>query len=292
MVTGKDIISVYRIHVYTDHLSFGVSGLFLLFVWDKRKKERSIMLESDFFDNETESIIDISAFYGERKQIADKCLIIFSKEIHTYLLENFRCEIIGEIGACNGHIPIYCLNYKGEKIAFYLTGIGSAVASSMCYESHYIMGATKYIMFGSCGSLDHAKTKGRFILPTESYRGEGASHYYAPSSDYIAIRNSNALADIFDKMKVPYIQGRVWTTDSMLRETKGLVEKRTQEGCIAVEMELAGVQAICDFYGMQLYDFLEPGDVLSDSGYEAEGLKGANHNIGKVLIALEIASFL
>lgn len=122
------------------------------------------------------------------------------------------------------------------------------------------------------------------------YRGEGASHYYAPSSDYITIRNSNALAGIFDKMKVPYIQGRVWTTDSMLRETKGLVEKRKQEGCIAVEMELAGVQAVCDFYGMQLYDFLEPGDVLSDSGYEAVGLKGANHNIGKVLIALEIAA--
>ena len=27
-VTGKDIISEYRIHVYADHLSFEVSGLF------------------------------------------------------------------------------------------------------------------------------------------------------------------------------------------------------------------------------------------------------------------------
>lgn len=52
----------------------------------------------------------------------------------------------------NGNISIYCLDYKGEKIAFYLTGIGSAVASSMCYESHHVIGATKYIMFGSCGS--------------------------------------------------------------------------------------------------------------------------------------------
>ena len=22
---------------------------------------------------------------------------------------------VGEIGACNGHIPIYCMEYKGEK---------------------------------------------------------------------------------------------------------------------------------------------------------------------------------
>ena len=42
----------------------------------------------------------------------------------------------------------------------------------------------------------------------------------------------------------------------MLRETVGLVEKRREEVCIAVEMELAGVQALCDFYGLELYDIL------------------------------------
>ena len=48
----------------------------------------------------------------------------------------------------------------------------------------------------------------------------------------------------------------------MLRETVNLVRKRKEEGCIAVEMELAGVQAISDFYGFELYDFLVAGDVL------------------------------
>ena len=56
-----------------------------------------------------------------------------------------------------------------------------------------------------------------------------------------------------------------------------------------MEMELAGVQALCDFYDLTLYDFLEAGDVLSDSGYEIEGLKDANHSLGKLFIALEIA---
>ena len=116
--------------------------------------------------------------------------------------------------------------------------------------------------------------------------------YYAPSSDYLTIKNSDVLADLFTKIKAPFVQGRVWTTDSMLRETKGLVAKRKEEGCIAVEMELAGVQAICDFYGLELYDFLEAGDVLEESGYEYEGLHDANHNIGKALIALEIATLL
>lgn len=43
----------------------------------------------------------------------------------------------------------------------------------------------------------------------------------------------------------------------MIRETKGLVRKRMEEGCIAVEMELAGVQSVCDFYNLKLYAFLK-----------------------------------
>ena len=46
---------------------------------------------------------------------------------------------------------------------------------------------------------------------------------------------------------------------------------------------------MCDFYGLELYDFLEAGDVLESSGYDVEGLYNANHNFGKLYIALETA---
>lgn len=167
-----------------------------------REGVNAIMLQSDFFDNETKALIDLNVIYGAGKRITNKRLIIFSKEIHTYLLEHYECEIIGEIGACNGNIPIYCLEYKGEKIAFYLTGIGSAVASSMCYESHHVIGATKYIMFGSCGSLDKEATKGKFIIPTESYRGEGASHYYAR----LTFLDSKRRKIVVELIKISYIK--------------------------------------------------------------------------------------
>ena len=142
-------------------------------------------MREEFYDDKTEPIIELKQFYGEQKHLVDKCLIIFSKVIHDHILEKFDCVEIGSLGACNGRIPIYCLEYKGEKIAFYLTGIGSAFASGACYEAHWVIGATKFIMFGSCGSLDPEQTTGRFIIPTESYRGDGASYYYAPASDYI-----------------------------------------------------------------------------------------------------------
>ena len=75
----------------------------------------------------------------------------------------------------------------------------------------------------------------------------------------------------------------------MLRETVNLVRKRKEEGCIAVEMELAGVQAICDFYGFELYDFLVAGDVLIEGNYETDGLSASNHDLDKLFLALQIA---
>ena len=78
----------------------------------------------------------------------------------------------------------------------------------------------------------------------------------------------------------------------MIRETKGLVRKRMAEGCIAVEMELAGVQSVCDFYNLKLYALFEAGDILDTNGYEVKGLNNANHSLIKLYIALETATHI
>ena len=47
---------------------------------------------TDSYDIETEPIIRLQDFYGNPKHIVDICLIIFSKEIHTHLLNTFECD--------------------------------------------------------------------------------------------------------------------------------------------------------------------------------------------------------
>ena len=242
------------------------------------------------YDDKTKPVIDVGVFYGEKKHLLDKCLILFSKEIHDHLLERSDCAVVGDIGACNGVTPIYRFDLDGESVAFYLSAIGSAIASGSCYEVHWQTGVTKYVMFGSCGTLDPEQTAGKYIIPTESYRGEACSYYYAEPADYIPIRNADKLSAIFDEIGAPYVKGRVWTTGSMLRETSGLVRKRKNEGCLAVEMELAGVEAVCDFHGLELYNFLEAGDVLGESSWDIENLPAANHDLGKLMIAFKIAN--
>lgn len=241
----------------------------------------------DSYDKDTEPVISLKHFYGEKKDLTEKCLIIFSKKILDYLLDHFECQEIGHIESASGSRPIYKSHFEGQEFAFYLTMMGSALASADCVEVNWMTGANQFIMFGSCGSLDKEKTFGKYIIPTEAYRGEGASYYYAPPSDYLEIQKHDKVEDFFIREKAPYVKGKVWTTDVMIRETRGLVAKRKSEGCIAVEMELAGVQAACNFYGFELYHFLESGDVLNESSYEVEGLHSANHDLGKLYLALK-----
>lgn len=118
------------------------------------------------------------------------------------------------------------------------------------------------------------------------------SYHYAPPQNYIQIKNAEVIENIFRTLDLPYVKGRVWTTDAIYRETRNLVEKRKSEGCIAVEMELAGMQAVCDFYNIELYNFLVTGDVVDQPDYTPKGLHDANHNLDKFYVALKLAEVI
>lgn len=243
---------------------------------------------TEAFDN-SEVLFGPKNFYGEQKHLCDKCIIVFSEQIFAYMLETYTYEEAGIIRCCNGITKVYVFEIDGMKIAGYLSHIGSAMAGGDVIDVNWLTGANKFIMFGSAGSLDSDATDGKFVIPTESYREEGLSYNYVEPSDYIEIRNAEIVKKIFDELKLPNVSGKVWTTDAIYRETKAKLEARKSEGCIAVEMELAGVQAVCDYYGWNLYDFLVTGDVLDKAVYDISGLANANHNMDKLYIAIEIA---
>lgn len=243
---------------------------------------------TDAFDK-SEVLFGPKDFYGEKKQLCDKCIIIFSEVIFAYMLETYPHEKVGTIKCCNGVTTVYIFEIAGIKIAGYLSHIGSALAGSDVIDVNWLTGASKFIMFGSAGSLESNSTVGKFVIPTQSYREEGFSYHYVAPADYIEIKNAPKVKRIFDELNLPNVMGKVWTTDAFYRETKAKLEARKNEGCIAVEMELAGVQAACDFYGWDLYDFLVTGDVLDQAVYDITGLENANHDMDKLYIAIEIA---
>lgn len=246
----------------------------------------------DSFDYEGEAIVSPKAFFGERRKICDVAVGTFSREIYPAVLERFPNEKIGEMRASNRIKPVHLLTINDKKIVFYLSEIGASLAGTDAIEINWCTGADKFILFGSAGSLDKKKTEGKYVVPSEAYRDEGMSYHYACPADYITIKNADVVEKIFIKHGMPFVKGRVWTTDAIYRETRGLAEKRKSEGCLAVEMELAGVQAVCDFHNIELYYFLVTGDVIDTEEYTADGLHEANHDMKKFYTALRIAEEL
>ena len=244
---------------------------------------------TEAFDDKSEPIITPGSFFGEKQCLCDIAIATFSREIYPAVLKAYENEVVGNISAANRIKPIHMITVNGIKMVFYLSEIGSALAATDVMDVNWQTGATKFIMFGSAGALDREVTDGKYVIPTEAYRDEGMSYHYAEPSDYISVKKADVVADIFSKRGIPFVEGRVWTTDAIYMETKEMVRRRKEEGCIAVEMELAGVQAVCDFYGFELYDFLVTGDVVDQQEYNSDGLHDANHSTDKFNIAMEIA---
>lgn len=114
-----------------------------------------------------------------------------------------------------------------------------------------------------------------FIVPSKAYRDEGFSYHYAMKSDYIEIKNHAFIEAFLSSKKIPYITGPCWTTDAFYKETEEEIALRRKEGCLAVDMECAGCQAVSDFYHWDFYEFFF-GDDLLDSKYWDKGDMGTD----------------
>lgn len=245
------------------------------------------------FDNDTPALIRPQDFYGTHEKRCDVCVITFSHTVVEKALERFKCEQVAHIGSINGIFPIYMLEHQGRKIAFFMSTIGSTAAGTCMEEANCLIGATKFVMFGSCGALDQQTACGGLIVPTDAYRDEGFSYHYAPPSEYIPIRNAKKVSAFLTQRGVSHTLGKTWTTDAVYRETAGKTALRRAEGCVAVEMECAGAQALCDYRGWEYYDFIFAGDLLEEESWDARILGNEveiDHQLRFFLLALELAA--
>lgn len=247
----------------------------------------------DSFD-ESRPIISPEDLYV-RGNISDTCIVTFSREVLQDILRRYDCREETFAATANGKIPIYSLLQKNEKILFYMSPIGAACAGCIMEEVNFLTGATNFIVFGSCGSLDHAATDGRLIVPTESYRDEGFSYHYQRAGDYIELPNSRKISALFDRLEIAHVCGRSWTTDAIYRETEANAAKRRADGCIAVEMESAGLQALCTFRHWELYTFFFESDLVDGALWQNLNLGTAEEKKKQVNcfeIAVRLAEFL
>lgn len=249
---------------------------------------------TETFDNKTEEIIKVCR--SETAKRVDACILTFSHQILQYVLDQYDCSKIGNLYSSNGANPVYVFAYEGKEFAVYMSYVGAPGCVADIEDTLSLINTDKYVVFGGCGCLNKEIARGKVMVPTAAYRDEGTSFHYAPASDYITVKNNNIVAEFMEKVGLPYIQGKTWTTDAVHRETRGNFEKRKNEGCISVEMECSAVQAMCDYRGLNVYFFFTCGDLLDapkwDARMEKNQKKGTQHDSGHFDIALELANYV
>ena len=182
---------------------------------------------------------------------------------------------------------MYKVNYKGKCLALYKARLG-APACVGSFEDIIPMGAKRIILLGNCGVLDKSIEDCGIIIPTRAIRDEGTSYHYAPAADYIDV-NKKYVEDfiaVLDTFGYPYVKGTTWTTDAFYRETRDKIRRRKEMGAICVEMECAAMQAMCDFRGVDFFQFLYAGDNLDHSTWDPRSLSGTARLEDKEKIAL------
>ena len=248
----------------------------------------------DSFDDR--SAAKINPQINENAPAFDACIVTFSYIIEKFVVENYDCSQIGQIYFATGITPVYQINHKGKKFAFYKTYVGAPACVGSIEDTLSVIKTNKYIVFGGAGCLDREIAHGKVMIPTEAYRDEGTSYHYAPAADYVKIKNYHIVEKFMQENKLPYALGKTWTTDSFYRETENNIQKRKADGCISVEMECAGIQAMCDFRGLDFYTFFTSGDLLDapewDVRHKANEHKGTQHDPLHFDIALALADYV
>lgn len=243
-----------------------------------------MMLEE--FDQSRHAVIEPEMLNDPLEDFPDVTISCFSGALFQKTLEYLDAKVLTYIHPATGRQPIYEVLYRGERFAFYLSHVGEP-GCIMEYENVLAMGSKCLILFGNCGVLDRTIEDCGIIIPTKAIRDEGCSYHYAPAGDTIDVNHK--YVDQFKAVLAEHgygcVEGITWTTDAVFRETRRKVERRRSQGAICVEMECAGMQALCDFRDTDFFQFLYAGDNLDHTVWEPRSVSGGARLDDKTKIA-------
>ena len=136
----------------------------------------------------------------------------------------------------------------------------------MALEELLRRGAEEVVFFGLAGSLDRSLPIGVSFLPDSGLSTEGTSaHYPAPLAPDSRLRQ--ALAEAGDGPEA-VVEGAVWSTDGIYRETAGLVARQREAGAGAVDMEATALFAAAGYRKIRLAALLVISDILDGFQHE------------------------
>lgn len=245
------------------------------------------------FDEDRNAVINPDMVQKKMEDFPDTIVSVFSHQLFNTIVEFLGGVQIAETHDVDGVWPVYEVEYKGKRFAFYKARLGGPACVG-CFEDVLALGGKRIILLGNCGVLDKSIKDCGIIIPTKAIRDEGTSYHYVPANDFIDVNVKYVVEfkEVLEEFGYPYVEGTTWTTDAFYRETPKKVASRKAMGAVCVEMECASMQAMCEFRGVEFFQFLYAGDNLDHSSWDPRSLSGNARLDDKqkiVLLAFELA---
>ncbi len=227
------------------------------------------------FDFSKEAIINPEMVVSKVKNFPEVTISCFSRTLFEKILTYFAPKLIAELHIATGTSPVYEVAYKGKRFALYQSYVGEPACVGM-YEDLIAIGSKRLILLGNCGVLDKNIKDCGIVIPTKAIRDEGTSYHYAEASDTIEVNKKyrEEFIEVLNEAGYPYIEGTTWTIDACYRETHKKMNRRKEQGAIIVEMECAGMQALCDFRNTEFFQFIYAGDNLDHDTWDPRSISG------------------
>jgi uridine phosphorylase len=221
------------------------------------------------YDSTLEAFIEPSKVIKPRN-VPERCVICFFKEVIEKVVVEHNAKVLVENRWEDGPHPLYEIPYKGQRLAFFHPGVGAPVSAGLL-EEVTAFGCRKFIACGGCGVLENDIAVGGLIVVSAAVRDEGVSYHYLPPSREVLANEAGkkALLKTLGSHGISHRVGKTWTTDAPYRETVEKINKRKGEGCIAVEMEAAGMIAVAQFRSVVFGQVLYGGDDLSGNEWDS-----------------------
>lgn len=220
-----------------------------------------------------------------------KALMIFDDEVWEDYVK--KQENIEAFPAKNtkGRVFNDFLMYKYDQENILLVSpTTGAAGSALDMELLIASGINNIVAFGTCGAMDKIIAKNTIVIPSSVFREEGVSYHYLPPSDEVA-QNDNSISvmnKLFSKHNIPFLKGKAWTTDAVYRETTGKLQTMKNNGCIAVDMELASLIAVAQFRNISFAGFL-----ITDDNIDGDNLQENERDSARLFqVALEIVTII
>jgi purine-nucleoside phosphorylase len=124
------------------------------------------------------------------------------------------------------------------------------------------------IRIGSCGALRSDIKIGDFIVTTGCVRGDGVTPYYVDEKfetvpDAALTAKISAIAkNVAATAGLTVHEGKVWSTDAILRESKEIVNPVIEKGAIGVDMVSSAFLTIAQVYKIPAVSILAVSDNL------------------------------